>query len=293
MGSRFGGPKQLEPLGPSGETLLDYALFDAQRAGFGRAVLIIRRELRAAFERSIVPRWAARLPLALVEQSLDALPPGVARSPTRTKPWGTAQAVLAAADLVTGPFAVVNGDDFYGRGAYTAAAAALLAGAAGEAGEAVYASVGYPLRATLSASGTVTRAVLRTSADNWLQSIEEVSGIEQVGDDGQVRSADGRLRTMPGSTLVSMNMWAFTPALFPQLAAGFRDFLLAHGSDDRAEFLLPTMVEGLIQRGAARVRVLPGGGPWSGVTHPDDRPVVARFLRDLVDRGEYPRALGG
>jgi len=286
MGSRFGGPKQLEPLGPDGETMLDFSIHDALRAGFDRVVLVIQAGLREAFERGIVARWRPRVAVELVHQTLDALPAGVSRPAGRRKPWGTGHAVLAAAPVVDGPFAVVNGDDFYGRAAFDSLAAFLSAPRAGAVPE--YAVVGFPLAETLSGAGSVNRALLETTPDGWLSRVEEVIGIEPAGGDGRVRR-DGDTRLIPGSALVSMNTWGLTPDVFATLREAFASFVESHADDERAEFLLPTHVEELVRRGRARVRVLPGSGPWSGVTHPDDRARVAAALRGHVERGEYPR----
>jgi NDP-sugar pyrophosphorylase family protein len=291
MGSRYGGPKQLEPLGPGGATMPDYALHDALRAGFSHAVLVVRQEMADAFEATAVARWRPHLPVTLVFQDLHDLPPGFGVPPGRTKPWGTGQAVLAAAGAVHGAFAVVNADDFYGAEAYATLAAFLRAQEAAAEDVPAYANVGFALRDTLTGGGSVNRAVLQTTPEGWLLGIEEVLGIEQAGGDGQVREANGVVRHLPGATQVSMNMWGFTPAVFDQLAAGFRDFLAHQGGALKSEFLLPEYVQQLVRRGAARVRVLPGAGRWCGITHPEDRPHVVARLRGLVAEGTYPEVL--
>ena len=288
MGSRFGGPKQLEPLGPDGETMLDFSIHDALRAGFDRVVLVIQPAMQDVFERGVVSRWRPRVAVDLVHQELDALPAGVARPASRRKPWGTGHAVLAAAPAVDGPFAVVNGDDFYGRAAYEALGAFLRAPQAGSTP--VYAVVGFPLGETLSEAGSVNRALLEVTPDGWLSRVEEVVGIERAGEDGRVR-VDGEERRIPGSAPVSMNMWGLMPDVFATLGEAFVSFMERHANDERAEFLLPTHVEELMRRGRARVRVLPGSGPWCGITHPGDRARVADVLRAHVERGEYPRPL--
>ena len=280
MGSRFGGPKQLAPLGPNGETILDYAIHDALGAGFGAVALVIRAELRDAFERGVVARWRSRVPVDLVEQRTE---------PARAKPWGTAHAVLAAADALRGPFAVVNGDDFYGRSTYELLARFL--GSVSDA-EAIYSVVGFPLGDTLSAAGGVNRAVLETAPDGTLVHVEEVRGIErEPGDDGVVREPSGRVRVLPRDTPVSMNSWGFTRAVMPQIDAGFRAFRDAHVHDPSAEFLIPGVVEDLVHARRATVRVLAGGGPWFGMTYPEDLPRVSATLGELVARGEYPTPL--
>ncbi|HEU4698984.1 MAG TPA: NTP transferase domain-containing protein [Gemmatimonadales bacterium] len=267
MGSRFGGPKQLEPLGPSGETFLDFAFYDALNAGFTQAVLVVRPEMHEAFTKGLVARWRDRMPVAFVDQTIETAKGPVAR----TKPWGTGQAVLAAAGEVHAPFGVMNADDFYGAAAYRTLHGFLHTR---DPASTIYAVLGFPLGATLAEQGGVNRAVLRVDPEGWLEHAEEVKDI-----------VPGRF---PPDTPVSMNMWGFTPAVFPQLAAGFHDFLAGSAADPAAEYLLPTVVERLIAERRARVRVLPATGPWAGLTHPEDRPRVVAFLRDLVERGVYP-----
>lgn len=291
MGSRFGGPKQLEPLGPVGETFPDYAIHDALHAGFGDIVLIVRREMRESFEQGVVARWGERVPIRFVHQELEAVPDGFKLPEGRTKPWGTGQAVLAASDAVSGPFGVINADDFYGQEAYGELARFLTSDAGGT--PPAYACVGFPLRDTMTEAGTVNRGVMRVSSDGWLERIEEVIGIEKAGNDGHYRDGTGVDRTIPGSTPVSMNMWGFTPEVFDQLDEGFRAFLSAHGDTTRSEYLLPTMIEQLITERRARVRVLQGAGPWCGVTYPDDKPRVAGVLRRLHEQGTYAGSLWG
>jgi hypothetical protein len=273
-GSRFGGPKQLEPLGPGGETMLDFAIYDAVQAGFDDVVLIVRREMRDAFERGVVARWSGRVPISLAYQDI----------PANRKPWGTVDAVLATAAMVTGPFAVVNADDYYGAQAYRELHRFLRHAS----DQAEYAVVGFPLVETLSESGGVTRALLRASRDGWLEHIEELFEIERAGGRITARDAAGRERELRGDALVSMNMWGFTRAAFPQLARGFTVFRETHRDDPKAELPLPTLIESLVRDGDARVRVLPGAGPWCGVTYPADREPVASFLVDLVEGGHYP-----
>ena len=294
LGSRFGGPKQLTPLGPSGETLLDYALYDARRAGFERVVLIVRREMRGGFEGTLATRWRARMPIDYVFQEIGDLPAGFGVPAGRSKPWGTVQAVLAAAGVVDRPFAVINADDFYGRGAYDAMAAFLRQPPRSPAGDVpVYASVGFPLRETLTEAGTVNRALLRVSPDGWLQAIEEVRGLEPDGDGGRYQPAGGEVRVVPGGAPVSMNFWGFTPEVFPQLAESFRAFLAERGGDERAELLLADFASQAIRTGQAAVKVIHGGGPWCGVTYPEDRSRVSSILCGFADQRVYPEPAWG
>ena len=288
LGSRYGGLKQMEAVGPGGATLMDYAVFDALRAGFGAAVFVIRPETEAAFARDVLPRFRPHLDVTTALQRLDA-PAGFSVPRLRVKPWGTAHAVLAASRAVGTPFAVVNADDFYGRGAY-ASVASFLAAPQGD-GPPAFALAGFRLAGTISAAGPVNRAVCRVGADGWLESVEEVVRISADAGGGFSSEENGAARRFDGSELVSMNMWGFTPAVFPQFDRLFSGFLA--GPDDIAsrEFLIPAAVQDLIRSGSARVRVLPTESLWTGITHPDDRPRVADFLRELTERGEYPERL--
>lgn len=270
MGSRYGGVKQLEPFGPAGEALSDYALRDAADAGATGAIFVIRAALEQAFaahHEGVRPP----IPVRYVHQDLSSLPAG------RTKPWGTTQAVLAAAPVLDGPFAVVNADDWYGPEAYRAIASFLArtGRTAAEVG-----LVGYRLRDTLSAHGGVSRGVIETDAGGRLVRIREVSGLQAEGDVVQGRRGAETLRCS-GDEPVSMNCWAFTPAALPLLAAGFDRFLDQHGNSATAECPLPDTVQELVTRGEILVSVLEGGREWFGVTHPADRPAVVERLRGL------------
>lgn len=272
LGSRYGGLKQLEAVGPGGATLMDYSLYDAHRAGFGEAVFVIRPDMQETFG-DYAARFEPRLPWRAALQRLEDVPPGVGVPSSRTKPWGTAHAVLAAAPFVRGPFAVLNADDFYGAEAF-AALAEFLRHHAGDRPPS-HAIVGYRLRDTISEAGPVNRAVCRIDAEGWLRSIEEVTGIE-AGSDAQ--------------GIVSMNLWGFTPAVFDTLRDGVIEFF-GSGDTRQEEYLLPTVIRSAVQRGECRVRVLEPAGRWFGITHRADRPRVAAALRALVDAGRYPERL--
>ena len=269
--SRFGAPKQFAAVGPSAETLLDYALYDARRSGFDRAVLIVSAALRPRFESELVPRWKGRIGIELTEQALEPLPGGRRLPRGRTKPWGATQAIITARPLINRPFAVINGDDFYGRAAYASMHAFL------QGGTEDWALVGYPLEATLPAQGAVTRARCRVSADGWLVDIEELEN---------VRAGQG-----VAGTLVSMNFWGFTPRIFDPLGLQFERFLERSGGSLDAELPIPVAVSGLLAAGAGRVKVLPSGTEWCGLTNPGDVDDLKRFLAARVARGEYPSPL--
>lgn len=277
LGRRFGGAKQLAPLGPGGEALLEYTVVDALRAGFDSLVLITRAELRDEFDAFARDRLRPLLPVTIVLQDMATLPPG------RTTPGGTGHALLAAEAVIDHPFGVANADDFYGRAAFLSLGRFL----AGE--PANFAVVAYPLERTLSTSGGVNRGVIERNATGTLTRIEEVVDIEQS--DGVIV---GRVPAGPtvlhGRTPVSMNLWAFTPGVFGFLREGFDRF---HQRRDRGrdEFPLPTAVQEIIERGVAAVEVLPGGENWFGVTHEHDTVSVRAELRRLVDAGVYSSPL--
>ena len=295
LGSRYGGLKQLEAVGPAGATLLDYAVYDAARAGFGAVVFVVRPEMDPAFSDQILPRFVGRVAVRTVHQRFDApFPSGFVRPPGRTKPWGTAHAVLAADGVIETPFAVANADDFYGQGAYAAVGDFLRA--APPAGPPAYAVVGFPLEATVSEAGSVNRAVCQVSREGLLESVSEVLHIATDGRGGYAGEEEGRARRFTGAELVSMNLWGFTPAFLPQLHEGFAAFLAGGPSGaqtdvTKREYLIPSVVQGLIARGEASVRVLPTDSRWTGMTHPEDRTVVEGRIREMVANGEYPERL--
>ena len=288
VGSRFGGPKQLSAVGPSGETLLDYAIYDAMRAGFTRAVLVIREELRAPLKAHLAQVIGAALPIEYAEQRLDDLP-GERRVPAgRVKPWGTGHAVLAARKALDGPFAVCNADDYYGPGAYRLLAQHLTAKASTPP---VHAFVGYRLDATLSDHGGVARAVGSTGPDGLIARLVEVKDVRRV--DGALRgvTAAGEPRAFTGAESVSMNLWGFTPAVFPALQTQFEAFLATRILAPDSEFLLSTALDEQVARGRSRLRVLPAPDRWLGMTFAADVESVRAALAALVRAGTYPADL--
>jgi len=288
IGSRYGGLKQIEPVGPAGELVIDYSLFDAQRAGFRRAVFVIRRDIEEAFYEAIGHRIARYFDIACVFQSLEDVPSAFAPPVGRAKPWGTGHAVWSARHQVTTPFAVINADDFYGRHAYRALADFLTSVSPTSSS---YALAAYPLRNTLSDHGAVARGICQVSPDGTLASVTEFTRIERDGEGARSVDEQGRPIRFSGDEEVSMNIWGFTPTLFPHLAAAFRAFLSERQADPKAEFFLPTAVDTLIRQGAATVRVLRTPDTWFGVTYPADRETVRRAIQTLVQRGEYPAPL--
>jgi UTP-glucose-1-phosphate uridylyltransferase len=285
MGSRYGGLKQIDPVGPGGETIIDYSIFDALRAGFGKVVFVIRKDIEDAFRETVGSRFEKRVPVEYVFQSLDAIPSGFIVPAGRAKPWGTTHAILVAADAIHEPFAAINADDFYGAQGYRELAGHLTSGSPD------YAMVGFILRNTLSEFGSVARGVCRVAGDDTLQSIIELTKIERDGNGARNTDADGNVTKLSGDEPVSMNMWAFTPRVFDQLRERFKQFLERSCSDPKAECLIPNTVGDLVRDGQARVKVLRTRDSWFGVTYREDRPRVIESVRALIAAGAYPEKL--
>jgi hypothetical protein len=292
LGSRYGGAggglKQMETVGPGGTTLMEYSLYDARRAGFGDVVFVIRAEMAESFD-GFAARFGSppRVPWRTVIQRLEDLPPGVRLPSERVKPWGTAQAVLAAADVVRGPFAVLNADDFYGAEAFAALAGFLRRPASDRLPS--HAVVGYRLRDTVPEGGAVNRGACRADAAGWLETIEEVTGIARAADGRYAGTGESGEVVLAGDALVSMNLWGFTPAIFDTLRRGWREFF--RSEPGAREYLLPTVVREAVRRNECRVKVLESGSRWFGITHAADRPVVSGELQRLVSEGRYPERL--
>jgi len=287
MGSRYGGLKQIDPVGPAGETIIDYSIYDAMRAGFGKLVFVIRHDIEQQFREIVGSRFEQRIPVEYVFQELDKLPAGYSLPAGRTKPWGTSHAILMAEPVVKAPFAAINADDFYGRNAYTVMANHLTSGSPD------YAMVGFTLKNTLSDHGSVARGVSRTSADSYLTSIVEMLKIESDGAGAKNTDPDGKITKLNGDEAVSMNFWGFTPALFPQLRVEFEKFLKRSGGEQKSECYIPATVGELVTSGQARVKVLRSQDSWFGVTYREDRPIVVESIRKLVAKGDYPEKLWG
>jgi len=285
MGSRYGGLKQIDPVGPSGETIIDYSVYDALRAGFGKLVFVIRKDIEAQFREIVGARFEQRIPVEYVFQELDKLPAGFSVPAGRTKPWGTTHAILMAADAIREPFAAINADDFYGRQAYQVLAQHLNSGSPD------YAMVGFVLKNTLSDHGSVARGVSRVDAKNYLTHIVEMTKIERDGTGAKNTAADGSVTQLTGEEAVSMNFWGFTPALFPQLSVAFENFMKKSGGEQKSECLIPATVGDLVTSGQAKCKVLRSQDSWFGVTYREDRPIVVESIRKLIARGDYPAKL--
>ncbi len=290
MGSRYGGLKQLDPMGPNGEVILDYSVYDAIRAGFGKVVFIIRKDFEDAFKSAVGSRFAGKIEVDYAFQSLDDLPNGATVPEGRVKPWGTAHAVRAARELVKEPFGVVNADDFYGADAFQKAAEFLTATAAAD-GKEHYGMIGYPLKNTLSDHGDVNRGVCGIK-DGFLDSVEEYTKIK-MEEDGVCRgdSLSGERNPVNPDELVSMNFWVFPTSFIDRIEEHFSIFIAEHGQELKSECYIPTVVDEFIHKGQADCRVIETSANWLGVTYPSDKPAVVESIAQLVKDGVYPANL--
>ncbi len=290
MGSRYGGLKQIDPMGPDGETVLDYSVYDAIRAGFGRVVFIIREDFADAFKKAVGTRFTGKIAIDHVYQKLDDLPAGFTVPKGRERPWGTAHAILAARHTVKEPFAVINADDFYGRDAYQRAADFLNSRSADDTTSA--AMVAYSLENTLSDHGHVNRGVCEQNSQGLLTGIEEYTEISREAD-GIVRgnALDGTRREIAANSPVSMNFWAFGPAFFGQLETAFTDFMAGSGIALKQECYIPTVIDDLIAANDLACQVLKTTSPWFGVTYPGDKPFVMQSIHSLIAASQYPATL--
>ena len=293
MGSRYGGLKQLDGLGPHGETIMDYSIYDAIHAGFGKLVFVIRKDFEQDFREKVVSKYQGHLPVEVVFQSLEDLPSGFTVPEGRTKPWGTNHAVLMGKEAIKEPFAVINCDDFYGRDSFQVMGKYLSSLAEGSANK--YAMVGFRVGNTLSAGGSVSRGVCSTDEKGFLTTVVERTKIERKAD-GEVKylEDDGETWTaIPETTPVSMNFWGFTPDYFTYSQDYFKYFLGLESTKTnlKAEFFIPLMIDKLIKEGTATVEVLDTTSKWFGVTYPEDRPDTVAKIQKLIDDGVYPDRL--
>lgn len=288
MGSRYGGLKQLDGVGPSGETIMDYSIFDAIRAGFGKVVFVIRHDFEQDFREKVLSKYQNHIPVEVCFQTLTSLPEGFTCPEGRTKPWGTNHAMLMAKDIIHEPFAVINADDYYGRNAFEVLAQDLmkLNGCKNE-----YSMVGYRVGNTLSEHGTVNRGVCTADAGNYLTGVVERINICRNDAGKIVFPKEAPVGELDENAPVSMNMWGFTPDYFDYSEKYFIDFLREHINEAKSEFFIPLVVNDLIVKGIAKVRILDTTSKWFGVTNKEDRPAVVAKLQSLVDAGEYPTPL--
>lgn len=299
MGSRYGGIKQLDPVGPSGEIIMDYSVYDAIEAGFNKVVFIIRKDLEEDFRAVIGDRLSRHIDVEYVFQELDDLPEGYNAPEGRTKPWGTGQAVLACRGRVTTPFCVINADDYYGKEAFVKIRDYLVGGnqkkikkTSEEEEKYQFCMAGFILGNTLSDNGAVTRGICEVDEKDMLLAVQETADLIQVEDHVEGRNLkSGKEVNLAIDSIVSMNMWGFTSDLLEELEAGFKGFLSEYGSELKSEYLLPELVGTLIDEGKADVKVLKTEDKWFGVTYKEDKEKVVKSFEELVDQGVYPDKL--
>ena len=293
LGSRFGGLKQLSPVGPSGEYIMDYSVYDALAAGFGKIVFVIKQEMEQDFRRGLGEKLERVADVHYVFQELANVPKGCSVPPERVKPWGTGQAVLSAKNVVNEPFAVINADDFYGANSFKALHGFLTSPTVSSYKRSQYAMVGFALSNTLSDSGSVSRGVCACGVDGKLIEINERTHIERK--DGRTYyTEDGQDVLLGENTVVSMNMWGFEPDIFEKIEDKFTDFFKMNSERiNIAEFYLPAAVDGMIKEGFADVSVLNTDERWLGLTNPGDRDSVSAAIAKMVEDGKYPRSLWG
>jgi len=285
IGSRYGGIKQIDGFGPNGETIMDYSLFDAVRAGFTKVVFIVRDEILDTVKEMFLPKLQGKVEVDFVIQSLDKLIPEEYKNPERTKPWGTGHAMLCAAPAINEPFAVINADDFYGREAFQSVADFFA-----QDKEGAHALVGYTLKNVLSDHGSVSRGCGERDDKGYLKSVVERTTI--VKENGKIisKEKEGDLELSP-ETPTSMNFWGFHPSIFPLAGEEFLRFLKTSSTLPKAEFFIPLFINQLIKDGKAKVKIISGGSIWFGVTYKEDKDAVSSKIRQLIDKGEYPQKL--
>ena len=287
MGSRYGGLKQLDGLGPNGETIMDYSVYDALRAGFGKIVFVIRKDFEQEFRDKVLSKYEGHIPVEVVFQATDKLPEGFTVPEGRTKPWGTNHAVLMAKDVIKEPFAVINADDYYGPNSFKALAD-FLRSVEGKKGE--YCMIGFRIENTLSENGGVSRGLCEVNEQGYLTGVTECHGI-QFKDGRLIQVCDEQEVPFPEHSAVSMNMWGFTPDYFDYSEKALVKFLTEHGKELKSEFYIPTVVNDLINSGEATLKVIDTPDRWFGVTFAADRDATVAKFADLAKEGVYPTPL--
>ncbi len=290
-GSRYGGMKQLDRIGPGGETIMDYSVYDAIKAGFTKVVFVIRRSFEQEFREAIVNHWKHKINVELAFQELDYLPHEHFFAPEREKPWGTAHAIWVARQFVYEPFVVINADDFYGFSAFETLAGYLKSNVSKD--PELYAMAGYSLEKTLSENGVVTRGVCTVTPNGFLEKVEENFAIHRT-EDGNITSTIGENKvTLDPHDVVSMNFWGFSPSIFKHLEEKLLNFLKTNAMDLKSEYFIPKVIDELVSSGKAQVRVLPCDARWFGVTYREDKESVEFEIKKLIERGDYPENLWG
>lgn len=290
LGTRYGGLKQIDAVGPYGQTLIDYSAYDALRAGFDRIVFVIRHYFEDAFREQVSSKFDRFVETAYAYQETDSGIGGFVPPPEREKPWGTGHAILISRELIREPFAVMNADDYYGANALKAMFSFLMAG---HPSPNDYAMVGYTLKNTLSEYGTVCRGVCECDGDMLLRRIAERRNVEKTATGARYVDSDGTAHALTGNEVVSMNLWGFQPSIFEHAEKAFEQFLADHGSSTSDELFIPSVVDELLQRGDATVKVLRTQDPWFGVTYRQDKSTATRCIRELTEQGLYPEKLWG
>ncbi|MDR1225288.1 MAG: nucleotidyltransferase [Prevotellaceae bacterium] len=288
MGSRYGGLKQMDAVGPNGETIMDYSIYDAIRAGFGKVIFVIRKDFEQAFRNTFANRFGSIIVVDFVFQSIDKVPAGCTYPPGRTKPWGTNHAVMMSAGAIKEPFAVINADDFYGQESFEILCN-FLKNVEGKKNQ--YCMVGYHLGNTLSESGAVSRGICDKDSEGNLVSVVEYTHIERLGGTPVYKDENSKQKQLDSNALVSMNMWGFTPDYFDYSEKSFKEFLAKNGENPKSEFYIPIVVDELIRSKTATVKMLPTTAQWFGVTYSEDKPAVMMKINDLVRKGAYPEKL--
>lgn len=288
MATRYGSLKQIDRFGPNGETIIDYTLYDAIKAGFGKVVFVIQKSFEEEFKEAVLNKFNGKILTEYVFQALDILPEGFSVPPNRTKPWGTGQAVLTAASKIQEPFAVVNADDFYGYESFKLIADFLI----NEANKQLFGLVGYQLKNTLSDHGAVSRGICDISPDGYLKGITEQTHIIKTANGIRITNDGNEEGFLKGDETVSMNLMGFTPAAFPFFEKYFKVFLKSQNPENiKAEFYLPEVVNKLVETEGISVKVLPSSEKWFGVTFKEDKPVAIQKLNSLIAEGIYPKNL--
>jgi dTDP-glucose pyrophosphorylase len=291
MGSRYGGLKQIDQVGPSGEAIIDYSIYDAIRAGFEKVSFIIRKNIEKEFREVFEKKLNGKVETDFIFQELEMVPEGIAYSPERVKPWGTAHAVWVARNQIREPFVVINADDFYGAGSYQTIADYLMRDDIVNTTD--YSMVGYQVRHTLSDFGSVTRGVCEATADDFMKAVVERTEIVKEGQEIYYKDErEGKVR-LTGDELVSMNFWGFTPTIFDHFERAFTAFIREHADQNKSELYIPKVINDLVAQGEASVKVLPSRDQWFGVTYREDKPVAIENIRKLVEQGVYPDNLWG
>jgi len=284
MGSRYGGNKQLDEVGPSGETIIDYSIYDAIRAGFYKIVFVIRRDIEDQVKERFVERLKNRIEVDYVFQEITNLPEGVKVSPDRQKPWGTSHAILVAEKKITEPFGVINADDYYGVESFKILHDFLI----NDKDPNCYTIVGYKLGNTLSDHGHVNRGVCSVGSDGLLQNIVEVRQIEKIHNGARAPGNDGKEQHFTGNEVVSMNLWGFKPSCYGFLGKEFRNFINKYGMDLKSELDIPTSIDNFVKSGEIKIKILMSNERWFGVTYREDKPFVVENIKKMIRNGTYP-----